>query len=140
MTCRGDKIVARFVLHENKRMDSHEGTCRCNMSPQHFLVCEVAVILPQLHVPATRPCLIFPVCVRNKILSLLYVVATCPCKLSPRVQPLLVRRPMLPIILFCIIYAISLRVVCYQGPRVTFRVLLHEVVSDTKQTCRPTSD
>ena len=54
-TCRGDKIniVARFVLHKNKSMNSHEGTCHCSMSPQHFLVCEVAVILSQLHVPAT---------------------------------------------------------------------------------------
>ena len=86
-TCRGDKIVARFVLHENKSINSHEGTCRCNMSLRHFLVCEVAVILSQLHVPATRPCLISPECVRYKILSLLHVAATCPCKMSPRVQP-----------------------------------------------------
>ena len=35
-TCRGVKIVARFVLHENKSMNSHEGTCRrCNMSLAH---------------------------------------------------------------------------------------------------------
>ena len=64
--CRGDKIVARFVLHENKNMNSHEGICRCNMSPGHFLVCEVAVILSQLHVPATRPCLISPEWVYHK--------------------------------------------------------------------------
>ena len=37
-TCRGDKIVARFVLHVNKSINSPEGRCRCNMSPQHFLV------------------------------------------------------------------------------------------------------
>ena len=32
VTCRGDKIVARFVLHENEIMDSMEGTCCYNMS------------------------------------------------------------------------------------------------------------
>ena len=56
------------------------------MSPQHFLECVVAVILSQLHVPATRPCLISPECVHHKILSLLHVAATCPCKMYPRVQ------------------------------------------------------
>ena len=56
------------------------------MSPQHFLVCEGAVILPQLHVPAALPCLISPECVHHKILSLLHVAATCPCKMSPRIQ------------------------------------------------------
>ena len=53
--CRGDEIVARFVLHENKNMNSHEGICRCNMFPGHFLVCEVAVILSLLHVPGKCP-------------------------------------------------------------------------------------
>ena len=33
-------------------------TCPWHMSAQHFLVCEVTLILPQVHVPATRPYLI----------------------------------------------------------------------------------
>ena len=90
-TCRGDKIEARFVLHENKVWNHTRGRvaaiCPWVMSRQHFLVCEVTVILPQLHIPATCPCLISPECVHRKILSLLHVAATCPCKISPRVQP-----------------------------------------------------
>ena len=84
--CRGDKIVARFVLHESKSMNSHEGTCRYNMSLGHVPATFSCVYGCCDFVPATCPCLISPECVHHKILLLLHVAATCPCKMSPRVQ------------------------------------------------------
>ena len=50
---------------------------------RYTAVCEVAVILSQLHVSATRPCLISPECVHHKILPLLHVAAICPLVFSP---------------------------------------------------------
>ena len=55
-TCRGDKIVARFVLHESKSMNSHEGTCRCNMSLGHVPATFSCVCGCCDFVPATCPC------------------------------------------------------------------------------------
>ena len=85
-TCRGDKIVARFVLHGSKSMNSHEETCRCNMSLGHVPATFSCVCGCYDFVPATCPCSISPECVHHKILSLLHVAATCPCKMSPRVR------------------------------------------------------
>ena len=62
-------------------------TCPRNMSPPHFLVCEIAAILSLLHFPATfsryMSLIHGPKCVKHAVLSLLHVAVTCPCNMSP---------------------------------------------------------
>ena len=78
-TCHRDKIVARFVLHESKSMNSQEGTCRYNMSLGHVPATFSCVCGCCDFVPATCPCYA-PLLniLHHKIFSLRHVPAKCP--------------------------------------------------------------
>ena len=77
-TCRGDKIFPKLALHNYKSISSHEGTCRCNISPGHVPATFSCVCKCCDFVPATCP----------RYTSLLHVALTCPCIVTPRVYPL----------------------------------------------------
>ena len=80
----------RFMLHGNNLKVSTQMrglvtvTCPRNMSQQHFLVCKLVIILPQLinmsllHVPAWYPLSVYI----TRFLLLLHVAATCPLVLA----------------------------------------------------------
>ena len=81
-TCRGNKFVARFVLHESKSVDSHEGTCRCNMSLGHVPATFSCVRGCCDFVPATCPCYTSLLVIPRVCTSQDFVAATCRCDIS----------------------------------------------------------
>ena len=92
LTCPGDKISPKLVLHNYKSIILHEGTCRCNISLGHVsatfsCVCKCCDFVPATCSRYTSLLHVASVCTTQIFLSLQHVAATCPCNMTPRVCP-----------------------------------------------------
>ena len=91
-TCRGDEIYPRLVLHNYKSINSHEDTCRCNISLEHIpatilCVCQCCYFVPATCSRYTSLLHVASVCTTRVFLSLQHVAALCPCNMTPCVCP-----------------------------------------------------
>ena len=87
VTCRGDKISPKLVLHSYKSISSHEGTCRCKISLGHVPATFSCVCKCCDFVPATCPRYTSLLPVASVCTTQVFVAAACRCDMSLQHDP-----------------------------------------------------